>query len=354
MRELLVSYLLGELDEAQVADLEAKIADDPALQQELEKLRECLPCQQAIDNVASQDQSVAPPYDPPTGLADRTADSVHDLVLGLASKPVASTAKSDAPPRCTRSFTLVDAGVAAGVIMALGLMLLPALQESREASRRTACEYNLAQVGKALQQYAAAHGRLLPHVHPGENAGLYAVRLADEHFINREELTRMVVCRSSPLGQQVASRAVMVVVPPASELADMSPAQRAEARQLMGGSYAYRLGYLDGPLYRPIRMTYSSCAPMLSDAPNPVCGKWQSPNHGGYGQNVLFQDGHVRYKADCLLHKDNLFVNSAGKPAAGRKWNDVVLVGSDRTPGVLAAPGQPRQFKLKIWRITPR
>ena len=57
----------------------------------------------------------------------------------------------------------------------------------------------------------------------------------------------------------------------------------------MGGSYAYRLGYLDGPLYRPMRDNRKSFSPLLSDAPSPSAGRWQSLNHGGCGQNVRFE-----------------------------------------------------------------
>ncbi|MEM6798027.1 MAG: DUF1559 domain-containing protein [Planctomycetota bacterium] len=351
MREQLVSYLLGELEAAEAADVETRLQSDPKLREQLDKLRECLPCDTSVGEESAE---LAGPCEPPSGLADRTADSVHDLILGLASTPAANAATGEDAPRCSHSFTLVDAGVAAGVILALGMMLLPALQESREASRRNACQYNLAKIGKALQQYAEDHGGLLPHVHAGENAGVYSVRVTDKGYLDRRQAANMVVCRSSPLGQQIADGTVVMIIPSADQLKELNANALAIARRLMGGSYAYRLGYLDGPLYQPIRFTGNSRSPMLSDAPNPQTGRWQSINHGGCGQNVLFQDGSVRYERDCLLREDNLFVNAAGEPAAGRGWDDAVLVGSDRTPGVLSTPGQTRRFRATLWRITPR
>ncbi|MEM6331229.1 MAG: DUF1559 domain-containing protein [Planctomycetota bacterium] len=379
MRERLVKYLLGELNAREAAEVESLVAASPELRRQLDELRRCLPCDllgepasggQSVDALRepAHDATIAaqpppgsyrpaePASEPPAGLADRTADSVNELVLGLAATRTEATPESAGGGRSGRpgSFTFVDGGVAAGVVVALGMMLFPALQQSREASRRTACEYNLGKLGRALQQYADSHGGLLPMVHPGENAGVFSMRLADDGFVDRRQLAEWLVCPSSELGQQAAGGGRTVSIPRREELAQLRGAALGQARRTMGGSYAYRLGYLDGPLYRPITLTGNSRSPVLSDAPNPGSGRWQSSNHGGRGQNVLFQDGHVRYQVDCLLEDDNLFVNAHGNPAAGAGWDDAVLVPSDGTPGVLAAPGRPRQFRATIWRIRTR
>jgi len=353
MREQLVSYLLGELDDAQAAELEAKLASDPDLRRQLERLRSCMNLEQdALRQTPQADSG----DDPPTGLADRTADSVHDLVLGLesnSSATVATATDSIDPPGRRSSFTFVDAAVAAGVVMAVGMMLFPAIGESREASRRLACQNNLRKIGIALQQYAEAHEGAPPHILPGENAGMFAVRLADGGYIDRDDLSRSLVCRSSDLGEQVAQGGMLIRLPRADQLAELDAAALALVRRLMGGSYAYRLGYLDGPLYLPVRDNRRSFSPLLSDAPSPAAGRWQSLNHGGCGQNVLFRDGSVSYRVDCLMLDDNLFTNADGDPAASRSWNDAVLVGSEVTPGVLPS-AKPRVYRATIWRIAPR
>lgn len=348
MRERLVSYLLGELSPSEAAQLEQAVDADPALKEQLEHLRDCLLLGETCD-------------DAPMGLADRTADSVHDLVLGLervdSESVCPTTTPSDATPRSggcrLRNLTLVDGGVAAGVVLALGMMLLPAIQESREASRRHACKNNLRLVGQALHGYDEEHAGMAPHVQPGENAGIFAVRLADSGFIDHAELAKLLVCRASSLGGDVASGLKTVRVPTAAELRRAKGAELASMQRLMGGSYAYRLGYVNGSVYVPMNRCRSSQSPILSDAPDAVrSGRWQSQNHGGCGQNVLFKDGGVRYRLDCLVPAadDNFFVNAEGAPAAGLTWNDAVLVRSEVTPGVLpaiASPGQfgqPRQF----------
>jgi prepilin-type N-terminal cleavage/methylation domain-containing protein/prepilin-type processing-associated H-X9-DG protein len=64
---------------------------------------------------------------------------------------------------CTRSaFTLVELLVVIAIIGVLIALILPAVQASREASRRATCQDHLHQVGVAIQGYLARHNRFPP------------------------------------------------------------------------------------------------------------------------------------------------------------------------------------------------
>ncbi|MGL4465391.1 MAG: DUF1559 domain-containing protein, partial [Planctomycetia bacterium] len=57
-----------------------------------------------------------------------------------------------------RGFTLVEVLVVVGLIGLLLALLLPALQQAREAANRAACAANLKQIGVAINAYVEVHG----------------------------------------------------------------------------------------------------------------------------------------------------------------------------------------------------
>jgi len=328
MRDELLAYLLGDLGPEESQRIVERLENDPIWQRELKLLQSCMKAHEADPQSFNQ----------PADLVDRTCS----LVRYAAAKnhppqaaPASLTESCDRAVSRLRSWSFADLAVGAGVLLVLGMLLFPALRESRDAARRAKCQNNLKNLGTALVEYAEKSNHGLPHVELGENAGSFVVDLAESGMLTRKQMAELLVCPSSPLADEVFAGRVMIQIPTPQSLKTASKESLASMRKFMAGSYAYRFGYRDEQgRYRQIKFEGRADAPMLADAPNISVAGFQSPNHGGCGQNVVFQDLSARYFDRCSAgkHTDHLFLNEDRQHAAGRHARDVVLGRSEADP----------------------
>ena len=332
MRDELLAYLLDDLGAEERARVQARLESDPIWQHELERLRQCM---KAYD--ADPKGEACPPGD----LVNRTCSFVQKAVKhfpGTTGGPTllpASLTESRDPSSSRRRWSRADLAVGGGIFLALVMLVLPALIESRAAARRLSCQNKLHDLGTALGEYAEQLDGQLPQIGPGENTGIFVIELADQGILTREQLVELLVCPSSQLADDVFSGRAIMRIPTRDELSGAPELTQQQWRERMSGSFAYRIGYLSREgVYHHVKFTGTSNAPLLADAPSFSIAGFQSANHGGCGQNVLYQDLSARYNRQCLGndHEDHMFLNANLEQAPGRHLRDVVLLRSEVVP----------------------
>jgi hypothetical protein len=323
-REHLLGYLLGALERTELEQVEAELAHNPKLRDELRRLERCV----GAVGLAEDPQA----FDPPPGLALATCQYVR-LHADQVLRPAGSIWELN-----HRRLTLADVITAAAIMLAAVTLFLPALSHSRFQSQIASCQNHLRQIGMALHEFSDLQPDGSYPAIEGEGsrsvAGVYAPTLVGNRLVDDQ---RVFGCPTSPRAN--AGRALHVPTP--EELSALEGQALAMAQQTMGGDYGYNMGYTEnGNLVTPSNARRSDYA-LLADAPSDDQPGRRSPNHGGVGQNVLYEDGHAQFLRGQPWPRtiDDPFHNLAGEVAAGLSATDHVLGASgDRPLPVRAIP----------------
>lgn len=334
VEQQLLGYLLGALDDGEREAVEEEIQRDSQLRDQLVRLRRRLePLRQAEVE-----------YDPPAGLANRACELVAAYAgthcqQAAAPLPAPPAVTEAAPPvglwGAGRPWSWPDFAVVTGIVLSAVVLIFPAIETSRFKAQLFTCQDHLRQLGQSLTDYSMRHRGFFPQLpQPGTvaAAGIYAPVLLRDGFLDDK---RSVLCPGSTLAADPQFR-----VPTVDELQTAGGQDLARLRSVMGGSYGYSLGYMEDGQYHPTRNLGRSQFALMADAPSVSLPGHQSLNHGGRGQNVLFEDGRVLFLTTPKAGEgDDFFVNDAGVVAPGDHRNDSVIGTSDTVPAVLVTAG---------------
>ncbi len=329
MRELLIRYLLGELDADERREVQSRLQSSPQLRTELSQLRSCL--------AANQDDDLFAP-EPPSGLAARTTGRVTGCDDANASLTVGRNgglAHGGDPPAGILGWSLADLTVAGGVMLAVSMLIFPALRNSRDGTRLTVCKDHQRQIYVYIANYAQIHHGFFPEVGSDDNAGVFTARLIGNGHVQPEDLAILLVCPGAPLADKIRSGEFTIRLPNAEEIRAMTPVQLAHVTSTSSPFYNYRLPYRVGGHYCNIRDEHRNLSPVLSDASGGEPGDLTSPNHGGKVVQLLCADGSSKSLRSFALPgiDEDMLRNDLGEVAAGLTPLDTVLGPSNATPG---------------------
>jgi hypothetical protein len=280
----LLDYALGQLEGPAKDAVETALADDQRLALKTDRLS------QALGWMLDDGDEI----EPPAGLASRTVSFVADR----ASKQVIL---DFVPARVP--FRWADVAVAAGILMAGLLTLLPAMNATRNKVNQMGCGFNLQQLGSSLANYAIRHNHY-PDVISKEAdgpVGQYAVALKEADLL-RDARSLHCPCRGK------------------------CPEIDASKPDPQHIDYAYNIGYRhQGSAQAEPAKLISATIPLLADQPhhdNGLILPGNSPNHGFRGQNV-----HIEWFSSRQVKLDrDLFLNDHELPEPGTTHSDAALV----------------------------
>ena len=267
------------------------------------------------------DDESADAFEPPSGLLDRTRSRIKDYeqINDELREPLIFK------PR----WRAADIAVAASVFFAFVLGSIPALQRAQFTSANLACSSNLLQLWRGMEQYstsynmyanAAVHDNRLPV------GATISLLLHSGHLDKTVPLT----CPSCP------DEVCVGELPSWQELRNFTEELDLKFTSLLAEAYAIHPGVAGTQGVRHLERSkvdpFRAILPLVADRPT-YNSKFQvqagnSPTHGGYGQNVIFADGHTSFIRNRQVGKldNDLYTNRDGNAAVATDPLDMILV----------------------------
>lgn len=320
--EDLLGYTLGALDPDDQEQIELLVRELDGLSARVEEIRRTL---QPLDGLA-------PPAKPRTGLARRTCECIAAVPI---EQPHAQSA-TELPDRRRHWFTerrelpggrghtsVMDFVIVAVVLMLLAAIILPAVNHSRFESRVLACQDNMREVGMSLLAFANQQGGkhlTIPEDDKLGIAGIFAPTLKETGFVDQDSL---FLCAGNSAGKDIHR-----VIPTREQLRKADGSSLARLQRMAGGDFAFNIGQQVDGQYAATRNESRSWYVVLADNPSRDLAGRASSNHGGYGQNAFFEDGHIEFLASPVVDGDSIYENDWGLVAPGAHANDCVVAPS--------------------------
>ena len=180
MREQLIRYLFGELDDDERREL-GKLTRRPGA-----AARAGTICEQCF---ARNEETIDEPS-PPRRLAERTADRIREerrVRGGHVAVGQAGNCGERAIPPAGVGLEPGDLTVAGGVMLAVSMLVFPRSAIAAMARGATVCQWNQHQLWQIFTNFAHDNGGYYPQVYD-ENAGMAIARLVEAGYVEPADI----------------------------------------------------------------------------------------------------------------------------------------------------------------------